>query len=760
MKKPMENRNKSTFIILLSALLLSVLFTGCAKSGGGPESGTPADGAQAEAEVYYSVHETVIPDPDLAMSGQMEEGDWLREVDMTVVGDTVYRVTNRWTELEKISMEVSRPYLQILKPPYTQWESISLPASYWDETLDDEITVSGIAQVLGAKDGQVFLEVHHMGETYLGIWEEGEKGRLLREMEEGTSFFFAADQTEYCYQEKRDTYDRIVLDQEPEKKKVNGQIYGFFQDMEDGGVYWYGVSQGRLGIWNVDSGAAKGTWEADTGDFTFQQQNHIMAPDGAGGIYLADRYTLSLSNGGEAPVTLFDFNARGYNLDDFLDLEFSGDDGLLALTKLEGRLYLLALEPSIRPQNLQELILAVTLFPRSSLSMLIDRFNRQNDGRYHVTVQTPGKEETVSEFVMKVQLELSSGRGPDLFYKDVFNPADLARNGYLQSLEGILKDEGDYWPAAMETGKIDGVLYGMPCECRLWLTAYDGKLIGDHQSLTLPEMMEAVQNSDVKMLHIGFGMTDIVTYYGLSDNDNKTFIDWEAGESHLDEEPFVELLKFAKMYADTGQYSREELTEMMKNGEIAAENEGRFGLNGISSMNYLEACFDGSSSVIGYPRSQGNGIYVDASCFYLSANSDKREAAEAFFQFLLSEESQEFLSSDQELRGGDEFVAFNSYFPVRLDTIERMIRTKQAEKKGEEMDESYGILYQRQGMSEEAAVQIRFLVEHALPCNWNVYQILGIVREELEPYAQGKRSAEETARILDNRVQTYLDEHR
>ena len=157
MKKPMENRNKSTFIILLSALLLSVLFTGCAKSGGESESGTPADGAQAEAEVYYSVRETVIPNPDLAMSGQMEEGDWLREVDMTVVGDTVYRVTNRFMKSERFpEIGEMRPYLQILKPPYTEWESILIPASYWDEALDDESALIPIFQILGAKDGQVF----------------------------------------------------------------------------------------------------------------------------------------------------------------------------------------------------------------------------------------------------------------------------------------------------------------------------------------------------------------------------------------------------------------------------------------------------------------------------------------------------------------------------------------------------------------------------------------------------------------------------
>ena len=765
----MKNRNRSAINILLSALLLLVLFTGCAKSGGESESGTPADGAQAEAEVYYSVQETVIPDPDLAMSNQMEEGDWLREVDMTVVGDTVYRVTNRFMKSER-SPEIGemRPYLQILKPPYAEWESTLIPASYWDEALDDETALIPIFQILGAKDGQVFLEVNYWGGTYLGIWEEGEKGRLLGKLKSETagdeSFFLSADQTGYCYREKKDTYDRIVLDQEPDTKKVNGQIYGFFQDPADGGVYWYGLSQGKFGAWNADSGAVKGVWEADTGDFSFQYQNRIMVADGAGGVCLADRHALSLSNGGGAPVILFDFNARGYDLDDFLDLEPDEDDGFLALTKFESRLYLLELERSERPENRQELVLAIPELPRSGLSMLISRFNRQNDGRYHVTVREREENESWEDYVTRLQLELSDGKGPDLYSGSMFEPVAMVHNGNLQSLEGILEDEGDYWSAALDKGKIDGVLYGIPCECTLFLTAYDEKMTGNRQSWTLPEMMEAVQNSGIKMLERSLGGCDTVLFYGLFDNDNKAFIDWEAGESHLTEEPFLHFLEFVKEYADTGRYTEEEKRQLEKDGLIAAGAAGS-GVASLGDMNYLEARYNGRASVIGYPRSQGNGIYVRANCLYLSASSDKREAAEAFFRFLLSEESQnsyaEFLTSRiEEFRPGDTSVARDPYFPVRLDAIERMIRTKQAERVTEEPINTGAVVFQREGLSEESAEKFRFLVEHALPDNWYAESIRGIVYEELEPYFSGQRSAEETARILDNKVQLYLDEHR
>ena len=435
------------------------------------------------------------------------------------------------------------------------------------------------------------------------------------------------------------------------------------------------------------------------------------------------------------------------------------DGSLLVLAEFDGRRYILNMKESERPREVQEIVLATTELPNSGLRMLISRFNRQND-RYHVTVQEQENGEAWADFFLRLQLELAAGRGPDIYSEEIINAEEMVRQGYLQSLEGILEDEDSYWPAALEYGRVDGVLYGIPVECMVWLAAYSSELTGGRQSWTLQEMMDAVRGSEAEILQAGVEGCRIVNVYGLFDEDNKDYIDWEAGISHLSEEPFLELLEFAKQYADTQQSDFSEWGEKLKNGEIAAHNQGASGIHNLSDLNYLEACFDGDVSVIGYPRSVGNGIYVDPKTLYLSAASDKREGAAEFFRFLLSEENQKLYVEFQTSYVSSETIAYESNFPVRLSALDRLEEVKRAEKEDTRLDVRFGTRYQPKGLSDVQAERYRFIIENARPMPTKTEMILDIIYEELEPYFAGSVSAEEAAQKLDNRVQLYLDERK
>ncbi len=66
--------------------------------------------------------------------------------------------------------------------------------------------------------------------------------------------------------------------------------------------------------------------------------------------------------------------------------------------------------------------------------------------------------------------------------------------------------------------------------------------------------------------------------------------------------------------------------------------------------------------------------------------------------------------------------------------------------------------YDRGSLSDEQISEFYWLLEQAQSDNWKVLNIMDIVEEELEPYFAGSIEAVEAARILDNRVQLYLDE--
>ena len=105
---------------------------------------------------------------------------------------------------------------------------------------------------------------------------------------------------------------------------------------------------------------------------------------------------------------------------------------------------------------------------------------------------------------------------------------------------------------------------------------------------------------------------------------NKAFIDWEKGESHLTEEPFLSLMAFAKEYADQGGYPRSEVGERLADGRIAGE---QISLVGPEMLQRARGCFNGDEACIGYPRESGSGIYMETGRLYLNRNAGNRETA-------------------------------------------------------------------------------------------------------------------------------------
>lgn len=366
----------------------------------------------------------------------------------------------------------------------------------------------------------------------------------------------------------------------------------------------------------------------------------------------------------------------------------------------------------------------------------------------------------VEEFKNKLQMEISAGCGPDLYLCKISNggvidPLAMAGEGYLQSLEGVLEDKEDYWTAALETGRINGIQYGIPYSCHLHLVAYSRDFVGEHTSWTLPELMEAARESDAEILQWGYDGIDIVLYYGLYDNDNRDFIDWEAGESHLDEEPFKDLLEFAREYADDIDIAIPDYESLMKDvakGRILAVYnymETNWGTLWGSSPESLETIFQGEPVCIGYPRSEGNGIYASPEMFFMNINSDKREGVEELLRFLLSDEVQRRINYETMV----ENQVVSPSLPVRLSALEEGIETAR-EKNEQGMT---GSLW-NPALTEEQAEAARFLIENAQPARWMIMEVENILFEELQLYFQDQRSLEETVRILDNRVQLYLDE--
>ena len=176
-------------------------------------------------------------------------------------------------------------------------------------------------------------------------------------------------------------------------------------------------------------------------------------------------------------------------------------------------------------------------------------------------------------------------------------------------------------------------------------------------------------------------------------------------------------------------------------------------------LEFLKECFEGKDSNIGYPRSEGNDIYVDANMLYLNSNSTVSEGAIEFLKFITSKETQiRYAENDSKVKKTNSFT-YSSQLSIRKDALERQIELKKQEKPAENLSKMYGVFFQHKGLSEEREGVLQFLLSHAEPGVWKIDAVMDILAEELEPFFAGQCSAEEAARKLDNRIQLYLDEN-
>lgn len=765
-----KNSLKTRFLSII--LLLTLSLSGCGKnpqpadddgstgtgSTGSASGGEEADTVQAEGEIYYVMEETALPNPDSAVKPLVGEYRLVPHEPM-LCGNMVYR------RVSSINEEGAwgNSYLQVLNLADMEWRNI--PSG---EEFEMEGRKYNSFSPLFWNGEKLYVSAYSKEEGiyYLGTMGENGVDEILCPIPEslneilyrrffgdkaGNFYFFI--ETMDIHPESGFTYLDNTLNVRQEIK-LSGEILDVFQDAE-GNLYWYGVNGEGATIHSIknDEVFLESFEDIDRYDY----KAGISTTDR---LYMADIHNVWLV--GEEPEPILNFTKNDYIINEIYGMEAGEAGDMRFLVELDGEYTLLTLKESNTPpvSEKQEIVLAFAYEPLA-LNKAIIRFNRQSD-KYHVSVLKPEDEESMSEFAQRIQLEISAGRGPDMLGHDViYDITPYVDNGYLECLDDVIVDESEYLQAALEGCRIDGRLYGIPYDCTLSFAVYPEAFTEGRSSWNMAEMMRAVEASGVKLLQPDCSGMSIVLDYALRDNSNTAYIDWEKGESHLTEKPFLDLLAFAKKYGDS-EGQREETGQLIAEGEAFAVAET---MSETHRMNYLYACFQDNPALIGYPRTEGNGIYVSCRELYVNINSGCKEGAKEFLRYLISGEVQSkyvLYRIEDEIGVGMSLYGYKADFPVHLDAFQTLLDKTQELDTGEfsvyNTRMEYDVRYLPAPYTEEQEQWFHFLLDNAQPAKFNISAISGMVSEELAPYFAGDITAEQAAEKLDNRVQLYLNE--
>ena len=328
------------------------------------------------------------------------------------------------------------------------------------------------------------------------------------------------------------------------------------------------------------------------------------------------------------------------------------------------------------------------------------------------------EDESAEENRTRVLTELAKGEGPDILFVSEEDYASLAEKGLLSDINTLLDEEirKELLPAVLEMAKVDDMLLGLPVGVRA------ETFVMDHQNqlewsgfIYSPYVLKGYLSPQVTM-------QKIINY----SQEDSFLIDWENGKSHFDDERFVNLLKLTAM-----DRSKEK-------AENYAETDYVWGYF-LYESNLLDffSSWD-ANDIEGYLLPEGGLVVVNK-------NTVNKEAVSLYLEFLFGEEMQtettKHCLSVRKLVPEDYLVTNDAGEPVFMG----------------------GTNANKVPVYEDGTTPLhtaaKFL-ENCQPAPRTHYQISQIAAEELtRMYAEGK-DAREVSKIINNRVQLYLDERK
>lgn len=358
--------------------------------------------------------------------------------------------------------------------------------------------------------------------------------------------------------------------------------------------------------------------------------------------------------------------------------------------------------------------------------------------------------------------DMLSGQLKDIIFSG--SETDIGTEGFIE--KGIFADMGefidsdnqlsrsDFLPNILNAFERDGKLYTFPDSFQIQTALGKKSVTGDVQSLTFEDIDRIAEGLPAGTeLFPGNDKNNMLRYLMIISGSN--FIDRTSKSCSFDSEEFVNILKFADKYGlpkvDDDYYSNFDL-----NGTFSGDS-GVMLITYLSDFRdiyyYEHNMFMEDIAAAGIPCESGTGeAIVSGTIFSINSSSGNAEDSWKFIRTMLLPEYQDNISS----------------FPVRTDSFEKK-RNEAVSKKPNENenyflvcfigDMAFGIGSGKPFTIEKSdADRVADAVYAAKVPSFIDSSVTDIVLEEASAFFSGAETAEEAAKLIQNRVTIYLSE--
>ncbi|RXZ83271.1 carbohydrate ABC transporter substrate-binding protein [Paenibacillaceae bacterium] len=369
-------------------------------------------------------------------------------------------------------------------------------------------------------------------------------------------------------------------------------------------------------------------------------------------------------------------------------------------------------------------------------------------------------EENLEKFVKTTNTAMLSGKGPDLIEMDQLPSGDYVKKHLLANMGDLIAQDTTFNKEHYFTNVLDGMqdnggLYGMPMGFFIFalignetFIEKSGVKIDDSNwdwSQFASTAKELVKNADQEHQYaLGRGLPEYMVSQLVNDQFS-TYIDLASGKAKFESEAFMGLLKEVKslfdekvirqdaglpIFYDTQINSPADYIREMKASEFMPDNRA------YKSKLYLKPHASGQ---------QAGGFFRTYQTVGLNEKSAVKAEAWDFLKFMLSDEMQD--------------LSHGAGFPLNKRSYEKTSQDLLNKGKVESIQPIGPMKGQVFDITQQDLNDLeKFINEAVYPVQFKPSKIDDILHEESPAYFSGQKSADDVAKLIQNRVTTVLNE--
>lgn len=338
---------------------------------------------------------------------------------------------------------------------------------------------------------------------------------------------------------------------------------------------------------------------------------------------------------------------------------------------------------------------------------------------------------------------LLSGKGPDIFEISSLPIEDYVSKKLLLNMDGAIEQDKTLNKNDLQTNILDvlkrsGSLYAMPLGFNLRVFAGDGDILKntnvDDKKWTWKDFENTVkklgEGGKERRYGLAFYPAESV-FIDLVVGRYSEFVDISTKTAKIDSPVFVGLMnQVKKMYDD----------------KIMTGDEGAsifYSSNGISKPEGLMSLYEifSNPKLLQQPEQTGGARVSSASQFAVQANSSVKEEAWKVIAFLLSDEV-------QSLPGRTGFSLLKSVNEKQLNEIQKQVKSGTYKLSSGKVPK----------VSDVQFTQFKQMIDTARSYQSPDMEVYAILNAEVSSFFNGQKSAEEVAKLIQNKVTTFLNE--